>query len=78
MVLARSLVAFVQMIFFGDQCILHQPVEEWPVCDVLIAFHSVGFPLGKVSSLMASCAEMLSFKGFRVSLFADFSLFCAS
>jgi Diphosphoinositol pentakisphosphate kinase 2 N-terminal domain len=50
-----SLSLFVQMIFFGDQCILHQPVEEWPVCDVLIAFHSVGFPLGKVSSVAIVC-----------------------
>jgi inositol-hexakisphosphate/diphosphoinositol-pentakisphosphate 1-kinase len=26
---------------------LQQPVEAWPVCEVLIAFHSKGFPLIK-------------------------------
>lgn len=36
-----------RVVFFGDSVILEQPVEEWPLCDVLIAFHSTGYPLDK-------------------------------
>ena len=32
---------------FCDQLILHTPVEDWPVCEGLISFHSSGFPLEK-------------------------------
>ncbi len=35
-------------VMFGDDVILNQPVEDWPVCDALIAFFSTGFPLEKV------------------------------
>jgi hypothetical protein len=30
------------VVFFGDQLIQHEPVEAWPICDVLIAFYSTG------------------------------------
>ena len=32
---------------YGDDMILNQPISEWPVPDVLIAFFSDGFPLEK-------------------------------
>mmetsp|Transcript_18134 Transcript_18134/g.49488 ORF Transcript_18134/g.49488 Transcript_18134/m.49488 type:complete len:1368 (+) Transcript_18134:63-4166(+) len=35
------------VIFFGDELILDKPVEEWPICHVLIAFFSKGYPLDK-------------------------------
>jgi Diphosphoinositol pentakisphosphate kinase 2 N-terminal domain len=36
------------VIFFGDDYLLNQPIESWPVCDALIAFFSKGYPLKKV------------------------------
>jgi inositol-hexakisphosphate/diphosphoinositol-pentakisphosphate 1-kinase len=32
---------------FGDDCILNQPVEQWPIVEVLIAFYSTKFPTEK-------------------------------
>lgn len=36
------------IIMFGDDVILNQPVEKWPVVECLIAFYSQGYPLDKV------------------------------
>ena len=38
------------IIVFGEKLLLDDsvPVEAWPVCDALIAFHSKGYPLDKV------------------------------
>jgi len=36
-----------QVVFFGDDLILNKPIEDWPDCDVLIAFFSKGYPLHK-------------------------------
>ena len=43
-----ALFSVLQILFFGDHNILHEKVEDWPMCDVLIAFHSSGFPISKV------------------------------
>ena len=36
-----------KFVFFGDDVILHDPVESWPVYDVLIAFYSNEYRLKK-------------------------------
>lgn len=35
------------VVLFGDQVITEECIEQWPLCDVLIAFFSRGFPLAK-------------------------------
>jgi hypothetical protein len=32
------------------QAILNEPVESWPLCDVLLSWHSEGFPLRKAQA----------------------------
>eukprot|EP00968_Pinguiococcus_pyrenoidosus_P017139 scaffold1667_cov258-Pinguiococcus_pyrenoidosus.AAC.13 len=46
-ILSRLSKAHFDIILFGDDIMLNKPVEEWPVCDALIAFFSKGFPLAK-------------------------------
>ena len=36
-----------KIIFFGDNLILNESIDQWPVVEALIAFHSSGFPLQK-------------------------------
>ncbi|XP_049549386.1 inositol hexakisphosphate and diphosphoinositol-pentakisphosphate kinase isoform X12 [Anopheles darlingi] len=38
---------YIRMVVIGEEIILHEPVEHWPLCDCLISFHSKGFPLDK-------------------------------
>ena len=52
-ILSRLDEKLFKVIFFGDQVILHSPIEEWPICNVLIAFHSKGYPLDKAKEYVA-------------------------
>lgn len=36
-----------EVVIFGDDTILNSPVEDWPVCQCLLSWHSEGFPLKK-------------------------------
>ena len=38
---------FIRILVFPEAMIHDKPVEEWPFCNVLISFHSKGFPLAK-------------------------------
>lgn len=37
----------INIIIFSETVILNDPIEEWPICDCLLAFFSMGFPLKK-------------------------------
>lgn len=38
---------YIKTLVFDESIILGKPIEEWPLCDCLISFHSKGFPLSK-------------------------------
>ncbi|KAM8721098.1 hypothetical protein ACLKA7_007038 [Drosophila subpalustris] len=38
---------FIKLVTFEENVILREPVQNWPVCDCLVSFHSKGFPLEK-------------------------------
>ncbi|XP_014217552.1 inositol hexakisphosphate and diphosphoinositol-pentakisphosphate kinase 2 isoform X14 [Copidosoma floridanum] len=38
---------YIKIVVFAEEVILKEPVENWPIVDCLISFHSKGFPLEK-------------------------------
>jgi Diphosphoinositol pentakisphosphate kinase 2 N-terminal domain len=42
-----------EVVFFGDDLILNHDITEWPLCDVVIAFFSKGYPLAKAKEYVA-------------------------
>ena len=48
----RRLLDTFEVVLFGEQLILEEPITNWPTCDFLISFFSTGFPLDKVISYM--------------------------
>nr|XP_015198709.1 PREDICTED: inositol hexakisphosphate and diphosphoinositol-pentakisphosphate kinase 1 isoform X9 [Lepisosteus oculatus] len=41
---------YITVVIFPEDVILNEPVDNWPLCDCLISFHSKGFPLDKAVS----------------------------
>ena len=53
-ILSRLDETLFKVVFFGDEVILEKPIEDWPSkIDVLIAFYSKGYPLGKAKDYVA-------------------------
>jgi hypothetical protein len=52
-ILSRLNEQHFHVVFFGDNVILHEPVENWPICDVVVAFFSKGYPLPKAKEYVA-------------------------
>uniref|UniRef100_A0ACB8EQL5 Inositol hexakisphosphate and diphosphoinositol-pentakisphosphate kinase 2 n=1 Tax=Sphaerodactylus townsendi TaxID=933632 RepID=A0ACB8EQL5_9SAUR len=42
-----SMFKYITVVIFEEDVILNELVENWPLCDCLISFHSKGFPLDK-------------------------------
>ncbi|XP_063820151.1 inositol hexakisphosphate and diphosphoinositol-pentakisphosphate kinase 2 [Pseudophryne corroboree] len=42
-----SLFKYITVVIIEEDVILNESVENWPLCDCLISFHSKGFPLDK-------------------------------
>ena len=40
--------AQLNIIVFGERVILDVPIEKWPPCNAMVAFHSGKYPLHKV------------------------------
>ncbi|KAM5170433.1 inositol hexakisphosphate and diphosphoinositol-pentakisphosphate kinase 1 isoform 2-T2 [Mantella aurantiaca] len=41
---------YITVVIMSEDIILNEPVENWPICDCLISFHSKGFPLDKADA----------------------------
>jgi inositol hexakisphosphate/diphosphoinositol-pentakisphosphate kinase len=50
---------FLRVIVFPETTIHEKPIEEWPICDALISFHSKGFPLAKAQDYVRYCNPFL-------------------
>lgn len=37
-----SMFKYITVVIFEEDVILNEPVENWPLCDCLISFHSKG------------------------------------
>ncbi|KAL8545889.1 hypothetical protein ACS0TY_005854 [Phlomoides rotata] len=42
-----------EIVYFGDKVILEEPIQSWPICECLIAFHSSGYPMERAEAYAA-------------------------
>jgi len=52
-ILSRLDKSLFEVVIFGDPMILNNPVTDWPIVNVLIAFFSANYPLGKAQEYVA-------------------------
>ncbi len=39
-----------RLVYFSNDTILNRPIEEWPIVQCLLSWHSDGFPLAKAQA----------------------------
>lgn len=49
-ILSRFDASVFEVLIFGDEVILTQPIEKWPIVDCLMSWYSAGFPLAKAEA----------------------------
>ena len=55
-----------EIVYFSDELLLNEPIENWPVCDCLIGFYSTGFPLEKAIRYSEMHPEMILSNDFKL------------
>ncbi|KAL6759871.1 hypothetical protein V8C86DRAFT_3024703, partial [Haematococcus lacustris] len=58
------------IVHFSDDILLNKPIEEWPICDTLLSWHSDGFPLAKAEAKSKQMQEILD----RLTAFGEFTI----
>lgn len=49
-ILSRMSNDYFNILIFDERMIIEEPVEDWPIVECLMSFHSTGFPLIKAIS----------------------------
>lgn len=50
-----SLFKYITVVVFEEEVILNEPVENWPLCDCLISFHSKGIKWWMGTFILSDC-----------------------
>lgn len=58
-ILSRLDEKLFRVVFFGDKIIQNEHVEDWPICDVLIAFYSAGEEISRSISFNVLTSNLL-------------------
>lgn len=49
-----SMFKYITVVIFEEDVILNEPVENWPLCDCLISFHSKGKSFNNTTNILTS------------------------
>ena len=56
----QGLFKYITVVVFEEDVILNEPVENWPLCDCLISFHSKGIKkTGRETSLTITLIDKM-------------------